>query len=82
MDRRWEEEEEKDEEGKLEHFGKEARKWVVFFKLESGRMERGCEVKVGGWGCFEREEGEEGETAAVEGGEGFGREDGFLCSER
>lgn len=47
MDRRWEEEEEKDEEGKLEHFGKEARKWVVFFKLESGRMERGCEVKVG-----------------------------------
>ena len=81
MDRRWEEEEE-DEEGKLEHFGKEARKWVVFFKLESGRMERGCEVKVGGWGCFEREEGEEGETAAVEGGEGFSREDGFLCSER
>lgn len=34
-------------------------------------MEQGCEVKAGGWGCFEREEGEEGETAAVEGGRGL-----------
>ena len=78
---RWREEKEEEEEGKLEHFGKEARKWVVF-KAKERRDGARLRGKSGRMGMLWTRGGGGRRNSCRGRREGFGREDGFLYSER